>query len=211
MTLETAVQAGIDNAIAGMEGFELSQPYTTRAESALVAAKQAALLYSSLSSVANDIAETEEKDPTEDMAAAGFAREVERAVLSKHVTLSPYFHQAVTPIKGGHPIRFTFLSPHAAVQTSVFKASQIYHGSTSSRLRMWELMTVMEDSGRRGALIAKRPNLKSPDISNRAANNIRSWIDQLTEEGDRRNIIVMDAETTEAAADQLLSFAGSKY
>lgn len=206
--LALATSSGLAVADPGLEGFFLDEIKTTRAESGKIAARQAAALYSSLAGQVEQASDTDEP-ASNDGASTRFGKEVERLVAQRRIELTRYFWQSAIPVTGGHPIRFTFLSEHAAIQTSVFRGGQISQGSAASRLRMWELMTVMEQSGRRGALIVRKPDPEKEALGAKAMQNLDRWLNQLFEEGDRHQIRVIPVASPEAAATTLEAFAGT--
>lgn len=200
-----AQAAGLEAADSGMEGFRLDRSRTTQAESALVAARQAASLFSSMS--AFDLGTIEA--PPEEETSPRFAAAVTELVRRERPTLARYFNQKAYPIEQGEPVRFAFLSNYAAIQLSQLQPRYRSTNVERARTRMWELMTVVEESGRRAGLIVGVPSRNDPTLTQKAADDVRRWIDQLVREGDRHQVLVKACDSNEQAARELMAFAGT--
>lgn len=214
--LTLAESCGLALAAPCLEGFFLDEVRRTRAESGRVAARQAAALFSSLSAApvaagTDGTGETDDADESEttldDQSIAHFGKALERAVTQRDLALARHFWQSATPVTGGHPIRYAFLSEFAAVQIAMFRKGMISQGSSSARLRMWELMTVMSQSGRRGALIVVEPDAAQLPPGTNAARNLARRLTQLQAEAERHHIQVFAVTSVESATTALMAFA----
>lgn len=208
--LTLAQRCGLAQADPCMEGFFLDPIRRTRAESGKVAAKQAAALFCSLATSPTPSGEDSDvqSDATYDHATLlHVGKALEHAVSQRHPTLARHFFQSATPMTGGHPIRYAFLSEFAAVQVTAFRKGLISQGSSSARLRMWELMTVMSQSGRRGALIVVEPDAAQLPRGSKTAQNLARRLTQLQAEADLLHIKVFAVTSIEAAATALAAFA----
>lgn len=211
--LALAESCGLALAAPCLEGFFLDEVRRTRAESGRVAARQAAALFSSLSAASvaagtDDIDDADESETAmDDQSIAHFGKALERAVAQRDLALARHFWQSATPVTGGHPIRYAFLSEIAAVQMATFRKGMISQGSSTARLRMWELMTVMSQSGRRGALIVVEPDATQLPPGTNAARNLARRLTQLQAEADRHHIQVFAVTSVESAAAALTAFA----
>jgi hypothetical protein len=180
----------------------------TYAESLGDALRDAALLYSSLASLAK-LDELEESDaPAQEEVNRRFATEVRERVAARRPDLDAYFGRGAMLIEGGEPTRFGFCSPRAILHFGVLSPVRQPSGLRDARARLWELHRARELAGiPLAGLVFATPRADDPTLSGKQVESVRRILAEIEREADSYRMRFMPVTSADEGAERVIEYA----